>query len=57
MAVKCPDCPVCGHPPMLRVGESQAFCGNDDCTTLSWEMSRTPAENLADATEVDLGGL
>lgn len=54
---KAPDCPLCGHPPMFVVGGSQAFCGNDNCRCLNWDMSKTPAENMADVGEVDLGDL
>lgn len=53
---KCPDCPLCGHPPQLVVGSAQAFCGNDECRALLWDPTSTPAENRADMGEVDLGG-
>lgn len=52
-AMKSPDCPVCGHPPAFLLG-NQAFCGNDDCTCLSWNPTITPAENLAGASKIDV---
>lgn len=46
---RCPDCPLCGHPPALVLaGEVQAFCGNDECTAICWNPSLTRAENIAD---------
>ncbi len=51
---KSPDCPLCGHPPMFVVGGRQAFCGNDDCRALGWDMDATPAENRANAGEIEL---
>jgi len=52
----CPDCPVCGHPPLMALGET-AFCGNERCAALSWSLDRTPAENLRHFKPVDLSGL
>ena len=54
MADKCPDCPYCGHPPQLRVGTTQAFCGTDDCRCVMWNPTITQAENFRDFTEIDL---
>jgi hypothetical protein len=30
----------------MVVGYEQAFCGNDDCCALSWDMTKTRNENL-----------
>lgn len=50
-----PCCPVCSQPPcMVVAGGSQAFCGNDDCTTLCWDMSRSLDDNLLDIGFVQL---
>jgi len=55
MILVTPDCPFCGQPPvMIFGGGTQAFCGNDDCTLLKWDPSKTLDENLLDAREVDL---
>lgn len=53
----CPDCPMCGHPPKVRLGVTQAFCGNDDCRCMVWNPAITQALNLADINEVDLPDL
>lgn len=45
-AIRCPLCPLCGAPPALVVGDSQAFCGNDQCRAMNWELLKTAAENL-----------
>jgi hypothetical protein len=50
-----PDCPLCGHPPVMVFG-TQAFCGNDACTLLLWSPALTLDENLMDAGFVRLPG-
>jgi hypothetical protein len=52
-----PDCPRCGHPPGLVVSPVQAFCFNEDCDTLCWNMTKTRTENVANMTVHDLSGL
>lgn len=52
-----PDCPRCGQPPTLVVSPVQAFCGNDDCDTFCWDMTKTRAENEAGVSYIDLSGL
>ena len=44
-----PDCPLCGHPPMMVFGGgTQAFCGNDNgCPVLTWDPSVSRQDNLA----------
>jgi hypothetical protein len=50
-----PACPLCGQPPIWLMGNgAQAFCGNDDCTVLTWNPQRTLDDNLTDASFVRL---
>ena len=50
VSILTPDCPLCGHPPMMVFdGGTQAFCGNDDCTLLMWTPTKTLDANLMDA--------
>lgn len=49
-------CPRCGHLAVFLIGEQQAFCGNDDCSILMWDPSKTVAQNEADMHEIDLRG-
>lgn len=39
--VPSPDCPRCGQPPQLQIGDSQAFCGNEECDVLMWNPRET----------------
>lgn len=34
-----PECPSCGHLPMIHYGGVHAFCGNDDCQIFTWDRS------------------
>jgi len=52
-----PDCPRCGQPPGMLMCPEQVFCTNDNCDTLTWDMTKTRAENEAAATTIDLSGL
>lgn len=50
-----PNCPICGHPPMMVFGGgTQAFCGNDDCTMLNWTPTLSREDNLNDAQIIQL---
>lgn len=50
-----PDCPVCSQPPvMVFGGGTQAFCGNDDCNTLTWNPTKSLDANLLDTHFVEL---
>ena len=50
-----PLCPGCGWlPVMVLAGGRQAFCGNDDCTILTWDPSKTITELMADMQVIDL---
>ncbi len=49
--VRSPDCPLCGHPPEFLLNW-MAFCGNQDCDALSWNLTITPAQNLANVNEI-----
>lgn len=40
-----PDCPECGHPPVMIISPEQAICGNDDCDGFCWNMTHTLAQN------------
>lgn len=51
-----PDCPMCGKPPLFGFGDSQAFCGNNDCTLILWDPSLSLDDNLMDAGVVHLPG-
>ena len=33
-----PACPTCGQPASALLGNVTAMCGNDDCTTLMWDV-------------------
>lgn len=47
--VKCPFCPMCGHPPLfIYPGLAQTFCSNDDCNVLCWNPWDTAFQNLND---------
>ena len=50
-----PRCPLCDSLPMMVFGGgTQAFCGNDDCTLLTWNPSLSLDANLLDAGVVHL---
>jgi hypothetical protein len=45
--IKCMRCPLCGRIPVVILGFcGQAFCGNDDCNILMWDVHATKDENL-----------
>jgi hypothetical protein len=45
-----PDCPWCGEAPyMVMGGGTQAFCGSDNCPCLTWDPSKSKAENRRNA--------
>lgn len=52
--MRCPDCPLCGDPPLVLVGGVQAFCGNEACKAWTWNPSLTRAENMAKINHVVL---
>jgi len=49
-------CPGCGNPPVMLVGENQAFCGTDGCPWFTWDPARTLAELNASVQVIDLPG-
>lgn len=50
-----PRCPQCGHLPMMVLGGgTQAFCGNEDCSTLTWNPSHSLDENLLNTNFIRL---
>ena len=50
-----PGCPQCGQGPyMVMGGGSQAFCGNRQCSTLTWNPMRSLDANLMDTNFVEL---
>lgn len=49
-----PDCPRCGQPPKLELGDDKAFCGNDDCDVFCWDPTRTREQFEAEVTELRL---
>jgi hypothetical protein len=52
MSGGCPDCPLCGQPPIFTISGRQAFCGNGNCTLLLWDMSVSRDVNLLNAGTV-----
>ena len=50
-----PRCPVCDSDPvMVFGGGTQAFCGNDDCSTLCWNPTHSLDKNLMETHFVEL---
>ena len=50
-----PRCPLCDNPPAIMLpGATQAFCGNDDCKTLTWNPMKSVDENLLNTNFVRL---
>ena len=50
-----PLCPVCSAPPLFAWAEiTPWFCTNDECDVLGWDPYSTLAENLMDATPVEV---
>jgi len=48
-------CPVCSAHPALAFGNlTPWFCSNDECDVLAWDPYSTLAENLMDATPVQV---
>lgn len=47
--ILCERCPLCDKTPVMTVGPTQAFCGNDDCPALSWDMTRTRDDLILNA--------
>lgn len=46
-------CPLCGIYPAMVLG-GIAFCDNEDCKTISWDMSKSLDELLMDVESVNL---
>lgn len=46
-------CPLCGMYPIMVLG-GIAFCDNEDCKTISWNMSKSLDELLMNAESVNL---
>ena len=50
-----PRCPQCDSPPMMVFGGgTQAFCGNDDCNTLTWNPTHSLDQNLMAVNFVEI---
>ena len=50
-----PNCPLCGHPPLMVFGGgTQAFCGAGDCPVLTWDPSASLDHNLLNSGFVRL---
>lgn len=47
-------CPRCGTLPELVVGDRQAFCGNEDCSVFTWDLSQDAATFEATARTIEL---
>lgn len=54
--IRCERCPVCGSMPQITVGPTQAFCGNNDCDALSWDMTKTKQDLTDNAVQTDISG-
>jgi hypothetical protein len=51
------DCPECGELAALVIHPDMAFCGNESCRILKWDMAKTLEQIMAEGiTEVDLRG-
>lgn len=50
----CPACPRCGQPPAMALSPLQAICGNEACSALMWNPSRTAEENESVVTSYQL---
>ena len=48
-----PRCPGCDQEPKARVG-TQAFCGNDSCHVLVWQLDKPMQELIENAGFVEL---
>jgi hypothetical protein len=50
-----PRCPLCSSPPVIMLGGgTQAFCGDDDCPTLTWNPMESPEEFRRTARPVEI---
>lgn len=47
--IVCENCPLCDGAPRFIMSIKQAFCGNDDCRAVSWNMTITALENMEQA--------
>lgn len=34
-------CPGCKQPPCMMIGDTTAFCGNEECNIISWNPTAT----------------
>jgi ribosomal protein S27AE len=50
----CLVCPMCGQPPVMAISVEQAVCGNEDCSAITWNMTKTLDENIMNANAVRL---
>lgn len=56
-AILTPLCPQCDSAPYMVLGgdpPTQAFCGNDDCSTLCWNPSASLEQNLLETNFIGL---
>lgn len=51
--VQAPRCPGCDAFPIMLI-DAQAFCGNDECRALLWNIYSDPAKFKATARVIDL---
>lgn len=55
MRLLTPYCPLCSQAPVLVLGAgTQAFCGNDDCDVVCWDMTASLHTNLTDVRHVQI---
>ncbi len=54
MTVRCQLCPLCGELPGLILSLEQVFCDNEQCSVISWNMTKTLDENLTNTNMVRL---
>jgi hypothetical protein len=48
-----PFCPLCSEPPVMQIGDI-ALCGNEECKTVFWVMTKSMDELMANMGLVDL---
>lgn len=48
-------CPGCNALPRIFLNPEQAFCGNDDCSTVCWNATDPPGRHKANVTVMDAG--
>jgi hypothetical protein len=53
IVINCPTCPTCDTAPRFVLNPEQAICGNEDCATFCWDMTKTLDWNLTHINFID----